>query len=152
MRHPRNTTGLHRRGGFILLAVLVVVVLLALAAYQFSDLMSAEYRVADSYRKSVQAKALADSGVAYAAALLSNPDAFANDLTGVYATDPNYGANLITIMRQYNLYRYDAATSAARGSAAGTLAGQNAGAQGSAQQSSPAQSAVAHTKREGRAR
>jgi len=23
------------------------------------------------------------------------PDAFANDLTGVYATDPSYGANLI---------------------------------------------------------
>jgi flagellum-specific peptidoglycan hydrolase FlgJ len=72
-----------------------------------------------------------------------SPDAFANDLTGVYATDPHYGAILITIMRQYNLYRYDATTSAAQGTAAGTLAGQNAGAQGSAQQSSPAQSAVA---------
>jgi flagellum-specific peptidoglycan hydrolase FlgJ len=35
------------------------------------------------------------------------PDAFANDLTGVYATDPNYGANLIALMRLYNLYQYD---------------------------------------------
>ena len=38
------------------------------------------------------------------------PDAFATDLTGVYATDPQYGSNLITIMRLYNLYRYDAPT------------------------------------------
>jgi flagellum-specific peptidoglycan hydrolase FlgJ len=37
------------------------------------------------------------------------PDAFANDLTGVYATDPEYGANLIGLMRLYNLYRFDAA-------------------------------------------
>ena len=36
------------------------------------------------------------------------PDAFATDLTGVYATDPQYGSNLIAIMRLYNLYRYDA--------------------------------------------
>jgi flagellum-specific peptidoglycan hydrolase FlgJ len=35
------------------------------------------------------------------------PDAFANDLTGVYATDPNYGENLIALMRLYNLYQYD---------------------------------------------
>jgi len=40
------------------------------------------------------------------------PDAFANDLTGVYATDPDYGANLIALMRLYNLYQYDAAPTA----------------------------------------
>ena len=38
------------------------------------------------------------------------PDAFATDLTGIYATDPQYGSNLIAIMRLYNLYRYDATT------------------------------------------
>ena len=37
------------------------------------------------------------------------PDAFATDLTGVYATDPQYGSNLIAIMRLYNLYAYDSA-------------------------------------------
>jgi hypothetical protein len=36
------------------------------------------------------------------------PDAFATDLTGVYATDPQYGSNLIAIMKLYNLYRYSA--------------------------------------------
>jgi flagellum-specific peptidoglycan hydrolase FlgJ len=39
----------------------------------------------------------------------ADPDAFANDLTGVYATDPNYGATLITLMKTYNLYQYDTA-------------------------------------------
>jgi len=46
------------------------------------------------------------------------PDAFAAALTGVYATDPNYGSNLIALMRLYNLYRYDSATPAASQAAA----------------------------------
>jgi flagellum-specific peptidoglycan hydrolase FlgJ len=44
-------------------------------------------------------RAMADRGL---------PDAFAHDLTGVYATDPEYGANLVALMRLYNLYRFDA--------------------------------------------
>jgi flagellum-specific peptidoglycan hydrolase FlgJ len=43
-------------------------------------------------------KAMADKG---------NPNKFADDLTGVYATDPNYGKQLQQIMKQYNLYQYD---------------------------------------------
>ena len=56
------------------------------------------------------------TGSAYQQAMADrrSPDVFAHDLTGVYATDPGYGASLITIMRQYNLYRFDAGTSAAR--------------------------------------
>src|SRR5437868_6854776 len=71
-----------RRKGVVLLAVLVVVVILTLAAYQFNDLMLAEYRSAESYRRSVQAQALAASGIHYAAATLSNPDALTNVLAG----------------------------------------------------------------------
>jgi hypothetical protein len=41
------------------------------------------------------------------------PDAFANALTGVYATDPGYGSHLIALMRLYHLYQYDAAAPAA---------------------------------------
>ena len=66
------------------------------------------------------------------------PDAFAAALTGVYATDPNYGPNLIALMRLYNLYRYDCASgdpglrAAAQephgaGSAGGGAAGGGAG-------------------------
>lgn len=39
--------------------------------------------------------------------LTDSPDAFANALTGVYATDPNYGSSLIRLMHTYNLYQYD---------------------------------------------
>jgi len=46
------------------------------------------------------------------------PDAFATDLTGVYATDPQYGANLIALMRLYNLYQYGSATPTAPQTAA----------------------------------
>ena len=47
----------------------------------------------------------------------AHPDAFANELTGVYATDPDYGANLIALMKLYNLYQYDTASTAASAAA-----------------------------------
>jgi hypothetical protein len=50
-----------------------------------------------------------------------DPNAFASSLTGVYATDPEYGTTLISLMRRYNLYRYDqiAPVAAARTAPAG---------------------------------
>jgi type II secretory pathway component PulK len=63
-----------RRQGVVLLAVLVVVVLLSLAAYNYSDLMLAEYKASDNYHKNAQARAFADSGVHYALALLATQD------------------------------------------------------------------------------
>jgi hypothetical protein len=44
---------------------------------------------------------------AHARTLVSDPDAFADALTGVYATDPNYGTALKRIMKTYNLVQYD---------------------------------------------
>lgn len=38
---------------------------------------------------------------------LPDPDAFADALTGVYATDPHYGQALKAIMRSQNLYQYN---------------------------------------------
>lgn len=68
------------RRGVVLLAVLIVLVLLSLAAYQYNDLMMAEYKAADNYHKNAQARAFADSGIFYAAALLSNSDNMTNHL------------------------------------------------------------------------
>ena len=51
-----------------------------------------------------------DQAYQHAMAARHVPDAFAAALTGVYATDPDYGSNLIALMRLYNLYRYDSAT------------------------------------------
>jgi type II secretory pathway component PulK len=62
------------RRAIVLLAVLVVVVLLSLAAYQYSELMTAEHRAAASHARSLQARSAAESGIWYAGALLSNPD------------------------------------------------------------------------------
>jgi flagellum-specific peptidoglycan hydrolase FlgJ len=60
------------------------------------------------------AELLADSGY-YTKAMAdrASPDAFANDLTGVYATDPTYGSTLIGLMSRYNLYQYDTAPATA---------------------------------------
>jgi type II secretory pathway component PulK len=74
------TCGTAPRRGVVLLAVLVVVVLLSLAAYQFSELMMAEYKASDSYVRSAQARAYADSGVHYLAATLANPETMASTL------------------------------------------------------------------------
>jgi type II secretory pathway component PulK len=71
-----------RRDGLVLLAVLVVLVALTLAAYQFSAFMTSEANVADSYIRAAQARAMAESGIHYAAVYLSNSDAFTNTLAG----------------------------------------------------------------------
>ncbi len=53
-------------------------------------------------------KLLATGGVyAPAMALIADPDAFADALTGVYATDPKYGYTLKWVMHNYGLDHYD---------------------------------------------
>ncbi len=71
-----------RRPGVVLLAVLVVIVLLSLAAFNYLDLMTAEYKASDNYHKNAQCRAFADSGVHYAMAVLSSQDSLTNQLNG----------------------------------------------------------------------
>jgi type II secretory pathway component PulK len=59
------------RTGSVLLVVLVVVALLALGAYTFSEFMIVEAEATSAYGREVQARAAADSGVELAASLLS---------------------------------------------------------------------------------
>lgn len=66
----------------MLLSVLVVVILLTLAAYQFSELMIQEYSAAQSSLKAVQARSLAESGIYFAVAAVSNPETFESLLAG----------------------------------------------------------------------
>jgi len=72
--------------------------------------VDAQFAVYNSDAESVTAHAqlLATSGY-YTRAMTDkgNPDQFAADLTGVYATDPGYGGTLVSFMRAYNLYQYD---------------------------------------------
>jgi len=56
----------------VLLAVLIVIVVLALAAYRYSDLMVSETRASDSALRAAQARSLAISGVHFAAAALAD--------------------------------------------------------------------------------
>ena len=70
---------------------------------------SASFRVYHNAAESIDdhGRLLAGSGYyKHAMADRQHPDRFAAALTGVYATDPNYGANLISLMRRYDLYRY----------------------------------------------
>jgi flagellum-specific peptidoglycan hydrolase FlgJ len=77
---------------------------------------SASFRVYHNVAESIADHSrLLATGESYQQAMANRqaPDAFANDLTGVYATDPNYGSSLIALMRLYNLYRYDPTPAAA---------------------------------------
>jgi flagellum-specific peptidoglycan hydrolase FlgJ len=78
--------------------------------------LTASFRVYHNVAESIEDHSqLLATGPAYQRAMANRavPDAFANALTGVYATDPDYGAHLIALMRLYNLYRYDAPAPAA---------------------------------------
>jgi len=86
-----------QRSGSVLIAVLVMVVLLSLAAYQFSELMLQEYAAAQSALRATQAKALADSGVYYAAALLADKTAITGTLNGnSYNNESAFGAKQVS--------------------------------------------------------
>jgi flagellum-specific peptidoglycan hydrolase FlgJ len=97
--------------------------------------VNAPFRVYSNVAQSIADHSLLlATGSSYQQAMADrrSPDAFANDLTGVYATDPEYGASLITIMRQFNLYRFDAGSSVAPAASGASAAGQGGGERGGA--------------------
>jgi len=60
-----------RRGGFILITVLIVIAFLALAAYRYNDLMRSEYIASHGAQRSAETRALAESGLHFAMAALT---------------------------------------------------------------------------------
>ena len=95
--------------------------------YQNGQLVAttSSFRVYNSTAESIDdhGKLLATSGY-YGKSMADrrNPNAFAQALTGIYATDPSYGTQLISLMRQYNLYRYDVASPAPKAAPAAPVA------------------------------
>jgi flagellum-specific peptidoglycan hydrolase FlgJ len=87
--------------------------------------ISAPFRAYHNFAESINdhGELLAESGY-YTRAMAdrNDPNSFANALTGVYATNPEYGANLIQLMQQYNLYSYDVPELASAPAAAGSPA------------------------------
>lgn len=69
------TCSASNRRGSILVIVLVVVVMLALGCYTFSETMMLEREATVMYGRGAQARAMADSGIEMAAALLGDPEA-----------------------------------------------------------------------------
>jgi DNA uptake protein ComE-like DNA-binding protein len=78
MRRRLANNGLDRafpptdRRGSVLVIVTILVALLTLGAYTFSEFMVVETQAASAFGRDTQAKALADSGVELAAAILSD--------------------------------------------------------------------------------
>jgi len=104
----------NRRRGVVLLAVLIVVVVLSLAAYQYSEWITAEYQAADAYSRTAQAKALAQSGVNYVAATLANPQQVSDTLNGNPWNNPQAFQNVL--VRDYGNGRQGVFTIVALGS------------------------------------
>ncbi|MBM4074012.1 MAG: hypothetical protein FJ267_00005, partial [Planctomycetes bacterium] len=61
-----------RRSGSVLLIVLVVVAMLTLSAYYYTQEMHTEFDLATTYGSDIQAREAADSGVEYVATILAN--------------------------------------------------------------------------------
>src|SRR4051794_20426578 len=77
------------RRGVILVIVLIVIAVLSLAAYHYTDMMTAEFSVATNSTRAAQARAAADSAVNYCLVALSTPDNLNNTLNGCPFNNPD---------------------------------------------------------------
>ncbi len=69
-----NTRQASPRQGSILLLVLVVVAVLTLGAYTFSEMMVSEVEATSMFGRQAESRAFADSGVELVAAMIANPE------------------------------------------------------------------------------
>ena len=75
---------LTRRQGMVLIIVLIVVVLLSLGTYSFSDLMLTHHESARLSRAQLQTRLLVDSGVDFAKAFFAKDQATRTDAGGIF--------------------------------------------------------------------
>ena len=75
-RRNGRLTSRRRRPGYVLIAVLIVLVVLSLLAYRFTDSMTTEYRGAVRTGDMAKLRAAAVSGVNYTAASLADPSIY----------------------------------------------------------------------------
>ncbi|MCH7988250.1 MAG: general secretion pathway protein GspK [Planctomycetes bacterium] len=68
-----------RRDGVVLLIVLVIIAMLSLASYSFTEIMISEAEATAAFGRDVQARALADSGIELVAAYLGDQSETAED-------------------------------------------------------------------------
>ena len=99
----------NNRDGFILLVVLLVIILMSLAAYAYTELMVSESGAANMYTRGVQTRIYSDSGIEYVASTIGNrtleagenlyhdPENFRQVLMGESNDDP-YGTGRFTII------------------------------------------------------
>ena len=82
------------RSGFVLITVLVVIAFLALAAYRYNDLMRSEYIASHGAQRSAETRALAESGLHYAMAVLSGGQPLAANTSLQVEVDPSNNSPL----------------------------------------------------------
>jgi type II secretory pathway component PulK len=85
MRLPYSQTRKPPRRGYVLFAVLIVIVVLSLSAYRYSDAMGTEYRASVRNSELAQARMSALSGLHYAAGTLTDP---IGNLGGNFSNNP----------------------------------------------------------------
>ncbi|HEY2786137.1 MAG TPA: hypothetical protein VGJ05_14315 [Fimbriiglobus sp.] len=84
----------NRRPGYVLVAVLLVVVVLSLASYRYLAAMTSEAIVAQRTTEQAQVRAYAISGVYDAMAKISDPNTFLNTLAGNPTNAPTAFTNV----------------------------------------------------------
>ncbi|MCA9269352.1 MAG: general secretion pathway protein GspK, partial [Planctomycetales bacterium] len=93
--HNTRPTRHARRPGIVLVIALVVVAMLSLAAYAFSDLMITERAAVDLYGGQLQARALCESGVEAARLFLLNDVETRAQLGGLYDNPTQFRGRLV---------------------------------------------------------